>query len=69
MNSIAPGLGKSLPNLRTLVLSQNFIAELADLNVLSECKKLTHVCLVDNAVASKEVCILSVHGKKFGAIG
>jgi hypothetical protein len=46
-----------VPNLRTLVLTQNFVAELADLDPLAECTKLVHVSLVDNPVASKEVRI------------
>ena len=52
---MAVGLGKSLPNLRTLVLTQNFVAELADLDPLAEFRELTHLSLVENPVASKEV--------------
>lgn len=55
--SFGLGLGKSVPNLRTLVLTQNFVAELADLDPLAECTKLVHVSLVENPVASKEVRI------------
>jgi U2 small nuclear ribonucleoprotein A' len=60
INSFALGLGKSLPNLRTLVLTQNFVAELADLDPLGELKKLTHISLVENPVASKEVRNMSI---------
>jgi U2 small nuclear ribonucleoprotein A' len=46
---------KSVPALNTLVLSQNNVAELADLEVLRGFKKLTFVSLVDNPVTNKEV--------------
>jgi len=46
---------KSVPALNTLVLTQNNVAELADLEVLRGFKKLTFVSLVDNPVANKEV--------------
>lgn len=48
-----------MPNLRTLVLTQNFVAELADLDPIAELAKLTHVSLVENPVTSKEVRILT----------
>lgn len=47
---------KSVPALNTLVLTQNNVAELADLEVLRGFKKLTFVSLVDNPVTNKEVC-------------
>ena len=53
--SIQPSLAKSIPNLNTLVLTQNNIAELADLNPLQGFAKLTHVSLLENPVMSKEV--------------
>ena len=46
---------KSVPALNTLVLTQNNVAELADLEVLRGFKKLTFVSLVDNPVTNKEV--------------
>lgn len=49
---------KSVPALSTLVLTQNNVAELADLEVLRGFKKLTFLSLVENPVTSKEVCIL-----------
>lgn len=49
---------KSVPALNTLVLSQNNVAELADLEVLRGFKKLTFLSLVDNPVTNKEVRIL-----------
>ena len=50
------GLSRQVPDLRTLVLTGNAVQELADLDVLGGCGKLVHVSLVDNPVASKEVC-------------
>jgi len=47
---------KSVPALNTLVLTQNNVAELADLEVLRGFKKLTFLSLVDNTVTNKEVC-------------
>ena len=41
------------------MLSQNFVAELADLDPLAEFGRLTHVSLVENPVASKEVRVLT----------
>jgi U2 small nuclear ribonucleoprotein A' len=67
VSSLAVGLGKSLPNLRTLVLSQNFVAELADLDPLAEFGKLTHVSFVENPVASKEVRVFNQN--RIGRIG
>lgn len=60
MATIQPSLAKSLPSLRTLVLTQNNLAELADLDPLQGFEKLTHVSLVENPVASKEVCFYLV---------
>jgi len=40
----------------TLVLSANNFAELADLDVLGTFPMLTHLVLMDNPVARKEVC-------------
>jgi len=40
------------------VLTQNGISELADLDPLSGFAKLTHVSLVENPVATKEVCLI-----------
>lgn len=51
---IEPNLVKSAPALNTLVLTQNHVAELADLEVLRGFKKLTFLSLVDNPVTSKE---------------
>lgn len=48
---------KNVPALNTLVLTQNNIAELADLEVLRGFKKLTFLSLVENPVTNKEVRI------------
>lgn len=55
ISSIASGLSKSIANLHTLVLAQNQLAELADLEPLSELPKLLHLSLLENPVTSKEV--------------
>ena len=55
MSSVQAGLAKSIPNLSTLVLTQNNVSELADLDPLQGFLKLTHVSLLENPVASKEV--------------
>ena len=56
MHSIQASVSKSVPNLTTLMLGENNVAELADLDALQGFARLTHVCLIDNPVASKEVC-------------
>lgn len=55
ITSIAPALNNSIPNLDTLVLTQNSLSELADLEPLAALKKLTHLTLLENPVASREV--------------
>ncbi|KAK8207997.1 U2 snRNP complex subunit [Zalaria obscura] len=54
VSQIQPTLARSIPNLHTLVLTQNQIAELADLDPLGSFAKLTHLTLLDNPVTSKE---------------
>ena len=55
VTTIAPTLFKTIPNLTTLVLTHNHIVELADLDALSSFAQLTHLVLIENPVASKEV--------------
>lgn len=55
IHSIHRDLSKSLPNLTTLVLTQNNISDLAELEPLKGFKKLTHVSLVKNAVTNQPV--------------
>ncbi|KAI9828067.1 MAG: U2 snRNP complex subunit [Thelocarpon impressellum] len=51
---ISPALPSALPNLTTLVLTANNVAELADLDPLAGFARLTHVVLLENPVARKE---------------
>lgn len=53
ITSIQPTLWRSVPNLTSIVLTHNRIAELADLEPLSRFSKLTYVVLNDNPVKSK----------------
>lgn len=53
--SIQASLAKSIPNLTNLVLTANNIAELADLDVLAQFPRLTHLVLAENPVTKKEV--------------
>ena len=57
MSRIAPAVGRSLPVLSTLVLTQNLVAELADLEALKGMGRLVHLSLVGNPVQGKEVCL------------
>ncbi|KAF2750530.1 L domain-like protein [Sporormia fimetaria CBS 119925] len=54
VSTIQANLSKSLPNLTTLVLTKNRLAELADLDPLGGFEKLVHLSLVGNPVTSKE---------------
>lgn len=53
---IQPSVANAIPNLRNLVLASNNLSELSDLDVLAKFPRLTHLVLVDNPVAKKEVC-------------
>ena len=48
-------LASSIPNLMTLVLTGNNLTELADLDPLRDLTALTHLTLLENPVARKEV--------------
>ena len=52
---IAPSLPSVIPNLTTLVLTDNNVAEVADLDPLAGLRRLTHLVLLENPVARKEV--------------
>jgi U2 small nuclear ribonucleoprotein A' len=56
ISGIQPSLVNSIPNLTTLVLTSNNLAELADLDTLGNFRNLTHLVLVDNPITRKEVC-------------
>ncbi|KAL8713036.1 MAG: hypothetical protein Q9220_002896 [cf. Caloplaca sp. 1 TL-2023] len=55
VNNIQTNLAGSVPNLTTLVLTSNNLAELADLDPLRNFPRLTHLSLLENPVARKEV--------------
>ena len=57
VTTVAATLSRSLPNLTTLVLTHNNVAELADLDPLSGFARLTHLVLMENPVAAKEVSL------------
>ncbi|KAI4191328.1 MAG: hypothetical protein LQ346_004778 [Caloplaca aetnensis] len=54
VNSIQPTLAKSIPNLTTLILTSNNLAELADLDPLRNFPRLTYLSLLENPVTRKE---------------
>ncbi|KAA6407749.1 MAG: small nuclear ribonucleo A [Lasallia pustulata] len=54
VTSIHPQLALSLPNLTTLVLTANSVAELADLDPLRQFARLTHLSLLENPVTRRE---------------
>ncbi|KAI8846885.1 leucine-rich repeat-domain-containing protein [Chytridium lagenaria] len=54
IQKIDPEVPKKTPNLTALILTNNQIAELGDLDVLSAFKELTHLSLMDNPVAMKK---------------
>ncbi|KAL8803794.1 MAG: hypothetical protein Q9223_006058 [Gallowayella weberi] len=54
VNSIQATLANSIPNLTTLVLTSNNVAELADLDPLRNFTRLTHLTLLENPVTRKE---------------
>src|SRR5215472_16624623 len=54
ISSISPSLHLSIPNLTTLVLTNNNIAELGDLEPLKELKALRYLSLLGNPVRDKK---------------
>jgi U2 small nuclear ribonucleoprotein A' len=54
ITSIQPTLARSLPNLKAVILTNNRIAELADLEPLSRFAKLETLVLNENPVKNKE---------------
>ncbi|KAE9410695.1 L domain-like protein [Gymnopus androsaceus JB14] len=54
ISSISPSLYLSVPNLTTLVLTNNNISELGDLEPLKELKNLKYLCLLGNPVREKK---------------
>ncbi|KAK2798752.1 U2 snRNP complex subunit [Emmonsiellopsis sp. PD_5] len=54
VSHIQPSIASSIPNLTTLILTANNVAELADLEPLKNLGRLTHVSLLENPVTRKE---------------
>ena len=48
-------IADQIPNLRTLVLTNNHVKELGDLDGLAGCGALVHLSLLENPVTKKEV--------------
>ena len=59
VRQIQSTLSNNVPNLHTIVLTANSIAELADLDPLRSLTKLTHLTLLENPVTRKEVRIFT----------
>ena len=56
MQGVDRRLAEAVPNLSMLMLASNNVRELADLDGLRGCGRLTHLVLVENPVVRKEVC-------------
>jgi U2 small nuclear ribonucleoprotein A' len=54
ISHIQTDLASFLPNIESLILTSNNISQLADLDPLSQFKKLTYVSLLENPVTSRE---------------
>lgn len=54
VSSISPSIHFSVPNLTTLVLTNNNIAQLGDLEPLKELKRLKYISLLGNPVREKK---------------
>ncbi|KAI9316866.1 leucine-rich repeat-domain-containing protein, partial [Dichotomocladium elegans] len=54
INRIESNLNEFVPNLTTVILNNNTIAELGDLEPLAHCKRLTYLSLIDNPVTKKQ---------------
>lgn len=54
ISSIASGLGEQLPNLDTLILTNNRLNNLSDIDVLSEMKSLRRLSLLENGLTKKQ---------------
>ena len=50
-------IAEQIPNLKTLVLTNNHVKELADLEGLTGCGALIHLSLLENPVTKKEVSV------------
>lgn len=54
ISKIDSGLSQYLPNLHTIILTNNALSELGDLEPLVELTSLTHLSLLDNPVTKKQ---------------
>lgn len=54
ISAISPSIHLSVPNLTTLVVTNNAIAELGDLEPLKELRKLKYLSLMGNPVREKK---------------
>jgi len=54
MSAIASGLGEQLPNMDTLILTNNRLNNLSDIDVLSEMKSLRRLSLLENGLTKKQ---------------
>jgi len=54
IQSVDKRIADQLPNLTTLVLNSNLVKEMADLEGLTACRRLTHLSLLENPVTKKE---------------
>ena len=63
LTQIQPSLSTSLPNITTIVFTQNNFAELADLEPLRGFSRLLHLSLLENPVTRKEVGISIIVGE------
>lgn len=53
ISKIESGLEAYVPNLHTIILTNNALTELGDLEPFMTCKKLTHLSVLDNPVTKK----------------
>ncbi|ERF74257.1 U2 small nuclear ribonucleoprotein A [Endocarpon pusillum Z07020] len=65
VRQIQPNLADSLPNLHTLVLTSNNVAELADLDPLRKLVRLTHLSLLENPVHYRYWIIWRIRSIRF----
>lgn len=64
---ISDGLGRALPKLQTLVLTNNQLTTLTQLEPLAQCPTITSLSLVDNPVTKVKDYRAFVIGESIGA--
>lgn len=55
IQTVGKRIAEEIPNLTTLMLANNNVRELADIEGLTRCLRLTHLVLLENPVTKKEV--------------